>query len=274
MRPVYETSQGEDGFVSIEVAPTLANRSRGAMAGARRLHQRISRPNLLVAIPATSLGVAAAQAAISSGRNINATSILSISRYSAVIDAYQSGLETFIDRGGDPSTVHGVASFSLRAVDVEVDRRLESMGDSRALSLRGLAAVAQAKLAHRLFEDRFSTDRWARLAGRGARPQRLLWASADTDQATQSTSYVAELVAPNTVHTLSESMVAALTRNGVGAPTLAIGVREAAGVLSNLAQLGIDLDEIGLVLEKRRWAHDLYALGGVLAKLSAKWGPR
>ena len=274
LRSVYETSQGEDGFVSIEVAPTLADRTRGAVAGARRLHQRIARPNLLVAIPATGLGIPAIRAAISSGRNINATSIFSISRYSAVIDAYLSGLETFIDRGGDPATIHGVASFSLRPVDTEVDSRLESMGGSRALALRGLAAVAQAKLAYRLFEDRFSTDRWARLTSRGARPQRLLWASSDTDDVGQGAWYVDELVAPHTVHTLSESAVAALTHNGVGRPTLDVGVREAAGVLSDLAQMGIDLDDVGLTLEKESSAHALHSLGSLLDRLSAKRGPR
>ena len=274
LRPVYETSQGEDGFVSVEVAPTLTRHTRGAMAGARRLHQRIDRPNLLAAIPATSLGVPAVQATIASGRNINASSIFSLSRYSAVIDAYQSGLETFVERGGDPATVHGVASFSLHPVDTEVDRRLESMCGSRALALRGLAAVAQAKLAYRLFEDRFSTDRWARLASRGARTQRLLWASTDADQAGQTAWYVDELVAPNTVHTLSASAVATLTHDGVEGRTLDIGVREAAGVLSDLARMGIDLDDVGLFLEKKSSALALHSLGGVFDRLSAKWGPR
>jgi len=131
------------------------------------------------------------------------------------VDTYLSGLETFVAHGGDPATVPGIASFSLRPVDAEVDRRLEKVGGNSALELRGLAAVAQAKLVYRLFEERFSTERWARLARCGARPQRQLWTFSGTDfESDHIRSYVEDLIASNTVHTLSESTVAALTANG------------------------------------------------------------
>jgi transaldolase len=275
LRPVYETSQTVDGFVSIEVAPTLARSTRGALAAARRLRQRIDRPNLLVAIPATPEGIPAIQATVSAGRSIHATSIFSNDRYSAVIDAYLSGLEAFVARGGDPSAVHGVASFSLSPVDAEVDRRLDRLDSRDAGELRGLAAVAQARLAYRLFEERFSTERWARLARCGAHPQRLLWASSGTDlEADPISTYVEDLIAPNTVHTLSEATVAALEENGLAAPARGIDAREAAAVLSDLGAVGIDLDDISVRLENQTAAFSQRSLDSVLERLSARWGRR
>jgi transaldolase len=275
LRPVHETSQGVDGFVSIEVAPTLARSTRGAMAAARRLQQRIDRPNLLVAIPATTEGVSAIQGSVAAGRNIHATSIFSIGRYAAVIDAYLSGLEAFVADGGDPSAVHGVASFSLSPVDAEVDRRLDRLDSRDARELRGLAAVAQAKLAYRLFEERFSTQRWTRLARCGAYPQRLLWASAGTDlQVDPISTYVEDLIAPNTVHTLTEATVAALEENGLAAPTRGIDGRQAAAILSDLAAIDIDLDELGVLLEDRTAERARRSLDGVLERLSATRGRR
>ena len=142
-------------------------------------------------------------------------------RYSSVIEAYLSGLETFVAGGGYPATVHSVASFPLSTVDAEVDRRLEHLGVSRALELRGLRQLAQAKLAHRLFEEWFSSDRWSRLARVGARPQRLLWMSSESGAETDCvTHYLEDLIAPETVHALSESTVAALLKRGLGSPAL------------------------------------------------------
>jgi transaldolase len=250
LRPVYEASQATDGFVSIEVVPTLARTARGAAAAVRRLCQRIDRPNLLVAIPATVQGIAAIRASVSTGHSIHATSIFANDRYSAVIDAYLSGLEALVARGGDPSAVHGVASFSLSQVDAEVDRQLDRLDSGHARELHGLASVAQAKLAYRLFEERFSSERWARLARCGAKPQRLMWTTTGTDLIS---TYVEDLIAPNTVHVLSEATVAALDGHGLAAlaPARGIGLREAAAVLSDLAAIGIDLDDIGRLIEDR-----------------------
>jgi transaldolase len=274
LRPVYEKSHALDGFVSIEVAPTLAARTGGAVAGARRLHQRIDRPNLLVAIPANRQGVPAIEATVSRGRNVDATSIFSLARYSEVIDAYLSGLEAFVARGGDPSGVHGVASFALSPVDAEVDRRLDRLDSEDFGQLRGLAAAAQAKLAYRLFEERFSSQRWARLARFGANPQRLVWTSGTYQRTEPASTYVEELIAPLTAHTLSDGALAALDLNGLAAPARGIDAREAAAVLSALANIGIDLDDIGALLESQAVEVAQRSLKGLLERLNARWGRR
>ena len=153
-------------------------------------------------IPATAEGVPAVQAMIAEGRSINITLIFSLARYEQIIEAYLSGLESFVERGGDPSRVHSVASFFVSRVDTEVDRRLETAGTDEALALRGQAAIAQAKLAYRLFRERFSGERWQRLAGLGAHRQRPLWASTSTkNPAYPDTRYVDELIGPDTVNT-------------------------------------------------------------------------
>ena len=273
--PGYERSQGLDGLVSLELPPLPMPRTEDGIVAARRLHQRIARPNFLVAIPATSSGLPVIRAMISSGRNVNVTSIFSIDRYSQVIDAYLSGLETFIGRGGDPATVHSVASFPLSTLDAEVDRRLERLGDSRALELRGLSAVAQAKLAYRQFEEWFSSDRWSRLARVGASPQRPLWTPAAPGAESHGVSrYVEDLIAPNSVHALSESTVATLLENGMGSPSLGIDTRAAAGILSDLAARGINLGNVGAVLERRSAASSRAVLVRALSRLSARRQPR
>src|SRR5918994_5820595 len=180
LRPVYDAAAGMDGFVSVEVAPELARDTHGTVVAARRLHERIDQPNLFVKIPATAQGVPAVQAMTAEGRSINITLIFSLARYAEVIDAYLAGLETLAEGGGDLAPVHSVASFFVSRVDTEVDRRLDAIGTSDALALRGQAAVAQAKLAYRLFRDRFAGDRWERLGGPGAQGQRPLWGSAST----------------------------------------------------------------------------------------------
>src|SRR5512133_3770813 len=167
LRPTFDASGGTDGFVSVEVAPELARDTDATIAAARRLHEGIAQPNLFVKIPATGEGVPAVQAMIAEGRSINITLIFSLARYAEVIEAYLAGLETFAGGGGDLSAVHSVASFFVSRVDTEVDRRLEAIGTEEALGLRGRAAVAQAKLAYRLFQERFSGERWQRLAAAG-----------------------------------------------------------------------------------------------------------
>jgi transaldolase len=238
---------------------------------ARRLHHRLDRPNVLVAIPATTSGLAVTRAMISAGRNVNVTSIYSLDRYSSVIEAYLSGLETFVAGGGDPACVHSVASFPLSTVDAEVDRRLERLGVTSALELLGLSAVAQAKLAHRQFEEWFSSDRWSRLARVGARPQRLLWMSSDASTETDSlTRYVEDLIAPDTVHSFSESTVAELLKRGPASPALGVDTYEAAAILSQLAARGVDLDDIGGVLEHRRATTIQKAGVRALSRLAAR----
>ncbi|MET0913422.1 MAG: transaldolase, partial [Acidimicrobiales bacterium] len=175
--PLHHSSQGADGFVSVEVAPDLAHDTEGTVEAARRLHDTIEQPNLFVKIPATAEGVPAIRQMISEGRSINVTLIFSLERYAEVMEAYLSGLEAY---EGDLSRVASVASFFISRVDTEVDRRLEAIGSPEALALRGQAAVAQGKLAYQQFRATFSGPRWEALGARGARVQRPLWASTST----------------------------------------------------------------------------------------------
>jgi transaldolase len=249
MRPIYDESRGGDGFVSVEVAAELANDTGATIAAARDLHQRIDRPNLFVKIPATAAGVPAIEAMIAEGRSINITLIFSLSRYRQVIEAYLTGLETLIERGGDPSRVHSVASFFVSRVDTEVDKRLDGL-DPALGGLRGRAAVAQAKLAYQVFLESFSGPRWRWLAARGARVQRPLWASTSTkNPAYPDTLYVDELIGPDTVNTLPESTIAAFEEHGRLARTIDSGTDDAARVLRELEAGGIDMEDVGLTLE-------------------------
>jgi len=224
-----------------------------------------------VKIPATPHGVPAIEAMIAEGRSINITLIFSLDRYAEVIEAYLSGLETLAAHGGDLASVHSVASFFVSRVDTEVDRRLEAIGTSEALSLRGRAAVAQAKLAYQLFRERFSGERWERLAALGARLQRPLWASTSTkNPAYPDTMYVDELIGPDTVNTLPEATIAAFEDHGRLGRTIDAGAEQAAEVMRRLAAAGIDMEEVGRALEVAgvRGFHESFA--GVLDALEAK----
>ena len=272
LRGTFDASGGTDGFVSIEVAPELARDTAATVAAARALHERISRPNLFVKIPATAEGVPAIEAMIGDGRSINITLIFSLARYDEVIEAYLSGLESLAGRGGDLGAVHSVASFFVSRVDTEVDRRLAALSDEGSagdvFALRGRAAVAQARLAYRLFRERFAGERWERLAARGAHLQRPLWASTSTKNPTLSdTLYVDSLIGPNTVNTLPEATITAFEDHGTVARTIDVDVDAAADVMGRLAAAGVDMDDVGLALEDRgvegfheSFAHVLNAL--------------
>jgi transaldolase len=271
LRPTFDSSAGTDGFVSIEVAPELAGDTDATIAAARQLHQRIAQPNLLVKIPATGEGVPAVQAMIAEGRSINITLIFSVARYAEVVDAYLAGLETLAEGGGDLASVHSVASFFVSRVDTEVDRRLEAIGTSDALALQGQAAVAQAKLAYRMFGDRFAGERWERLAARGARVQRPLWASTSTkNPAYPDTLYVDSLIGPDTVNTLPEATIAAFEDHGTIARTIERGVDHAGVVMDTLAQVGVDMDDVGSTLEDQGVASFHQSFAHVLQALEHK----
>ncbi|HEX2191605.1 MAG TPA: transaldolase [Acidimicrobiales bacterium] len=244
---VHDESGGEDGFVSIELAPALAADTDGSIAAARYLHERIDRPNLFVKIPATAEGVPAVRQMVAEGRNINITLIFSLTRYDEVIEAYLAGLEAC---PGDLSSVRSVASFFVSRVDTEVDRRLEAIGTDAALALRGKAAVAQAKLAYELFRSRFSGARWEALAARGANLQRPLWASTSTkNPAYPDTLYVDELIGPDTVNTMPEATIAAFEDHGTLARTVDRDVEGAHQVMEDLAAIGVEMDEVSRTLE-------------------------
>ena len=257
LRPLYDTSDGEDGFVSLEVSPALAHDTAGSVRDARKLHARIAQPNLLVKVPATKEGVPAINTLIGEGHSINVTLIFGIDRYDEVIEAYISGLETLVAAGRASELPHvaSVGSFFVSRVDTEVDRRLESLaggtnGDAAILALRGKAAVAQAQVAYQHFHAAFSTDRWKGLAAQGARVQRPLWASTSTkNPAYPDLLYVDSLIGPSTVNTMPDGTIAAFLDHGTLHRTIDADPEAAATVLSELAEAGIDLADVEQTLE-------------------------
>ena len=255
LRPVYDASDGGDGFVSVEVAPSLARDTEGTIDAARGLHRRIDRPNVLVKIPATAECVPAIRQMIAEGHSINVTLIFSLSRYADVIEAYLSGLEALAASGADDlSRVASVASFFVSRVDTEVDRRIEAAVEGGAgpelLGLRGKAAVAQARLAYTLFTESFSGARWDALAARGARVQRPLWASTSTkNPAYPDLAYVDTLIGPDTVNTMPDGTVADFLDHGTVARTVDTDLDGARAVMDGLAAAGIDMEKVGDVLE-------------------------
>lgn len=250
--PLHKSSSGIDGYVSVEVDPGLAHDTDGTISAARHLDTVVNRPNLMVKVPATVEGLAAIEQMISEGRSINVTLIFSLDRYERVMEAYLSGLETFAkDPAVDLSAVASVASFFISRVDSEVDARLDAIGTDDALALRGRAAVAQGKLAYELFTKAFSGPRWDRLAARGARVQRPLWASTSTkNPAYPDTLYVDELIGPHTVNTLPDATLEAFADHGNLARTVDAGLDLAHQAWSSLPTVGIDLDEVAAKLER------------------------
>jgi transaldolase len=247
LRPVYDESDGRDGFCSIEVSPEIARDTAATTESARHLNTLIDRPNLLVKIPGTAEGLPAIQTMISEGRSINVTLLFSLARYDEVIEAYLSGLEA---REGDLSRVASVASFFVSRVDTEANRRLDAVGSPEALALKGKVAVANAQLAYKLFLERFQGPRWDALAARGARVQRPLWASTSTkDPSYSDTLYVDTLIGPDTVNTMPDATLDAFDDHGTVARTVDADFAGAQKVLDDLASVGVDLDDITRVLE-------------------------
>lgn len=279
LRPVFDSSGGADGFASIEVSPGLAHDTQGTIESARGLHRRIDRPNVLVKIPATLEGLLAIEAMIAEGRSINVTLIFSLERYRGVVEAYLSGLEKLVAQGGDPSKVASVASFFVSRVDTEVDRRLEEIakeqpGSARgtlALELRGEAAVAQARLAYKAFEELFSGPRWEALESRGARLQRPLWASTSTkNPAYGDLVYVDSLVAPATVNTMPEETVELYLDHGTVVPISEADLDDAERSFARLEECGIDIGQVAQVLENEGVAGFAASFDDLLDKLQEK----
>jgi transaldolase len=270
--PVYESSGGGDGFVSVEVDPGLALDGAGTEAAARELHQTIDRPNLMVKIPATREGLPAIQQMIAEGRSINVTLIFSLERYQAVMDAYISGLEQYAaNENADLGKVASVASFFISRVDTEVDQRLDTIGTPHAHALRGKAAVAQGKLAYQAFERAFSGPRWDALAARGAVVQRPLWASTGTkNPAYSDTLYVDHLIGPHTVNTLPEATMEAFSDHGVLARTIDADLDAAFAVWSALPDVGVDMDDVAEKLEREGVASFQKSFDELIDALGAK----
>jgi transaldolase len=248
LRPVWETTRGRDGYVSIEVDPALAADTSGSIAQAVDFHEAIDRPNLLVKIPATDAGVPAIEEMTASGYSINVTLIFSLNRHRQVAEAYLHGLERLIAAGGDPGRVHSVASFFVSRVDSETDGRLAARGRD---DLRGRLAIANAKLAYQQYKELFSGTRWEALAARGATRQRCLWASTSTkDPSYRDTLYVEELIGPDTITTMPEETIAAFQEHGRVQSRLEGELDAAQQVFRELYAAGVDYDDVVATLER------------------------
>lgn len=242
LRDVYDTTNGADGYVSIEVNPHLAHDTEGTIAEARRLFTALARPNILVKVPATPAGIPAIEALIAAGININVTLIFSVTQYEAVTEAFISGLEKRLAAGNDISGIASVASFFVSRVDTAVDAKLDEVGNT---DLKGKIAIANAKLAYTRFRKIFSGERWDKLAAAGARVQRPLWASTGTKNPDYSdTLYVDTLIGPDTVNTMPPATLDAFLDHGTVAATLSDGIDQARADVARLAELGVDLDAV------------------------------
>jgi transaldolase len=251
LHPVYDTTGGRDGRVSIEVDPRVAEDTHKTIAEARNLWWMVDRPNLFIKIPATREGLPAITQAISEGISVNVTLIFSLQRYGQVIEAYLAGLEQAAAAGRDLFQIRSVASFFVSRVDAEVDARLDKLGTAEAAALRGKAAIANARLAYELFEQRLAGERWHALRAGGAQVQRPLWASTSTkDPAFPDTMYVTELVVSDTVNTMPEATIKATADHGELRGDTVHGTYDASRrVFADLERLGISYDDVVQVLE-------------------------
>lgn len=268
LRPVYDASDGLDGYVSVEVAPGLARDTEGTMDAARRLWDDIDEPNLYVKIPGTAEGLPAIRQMIAEGRNINVTLLFSIDRYAEVMEAYLAGLEA---AEGDLSRISSVASFFISRTETAVDSRLDAIGTPEAEALKGKTAVAQGQLAYQLFRETFAGPRWEALVARGARPQRPLWASTSTKNPSYpDTLYVDALIGPDTVNTLPDATLEAFLDHGTVARTVDADFASARQVLDDVTALGVDLDEVAAALEAEGVASFEKSFDDLLATLTDK----
>jgi len=248
LAPIWERTGGIDGYVSLEVDPTLAYDRDASFEQAMRFHHEVDRRNLFVKIPGTEPGLGAIEDCIARGRSINVTLIFSLERYAAVVEAYLRGLERLVADGGDPGTVSSVASFFFSRVDTEADRRLEEVGRT---DLQGRLAIANAKLAYAHWQETFAGARWEALAAKGARTQRCLWASTSTkNPAYRDVLYVEELIGPDTVNTMPLETIRAFQDHGEVRETLTEGVDEARSLLDELRAAGVDYGDVVETLER------------------------
>jgi len=273
-RPVYEATGGLDGRVSLEVDPRLAEDTARTIAEARALWWMVNRPNLLIKIPATPAGLPAITQCLSEGISVNVTLIFALERYGEVIDAFMAGLEGAAAAGHDLSSIRSVASFFVSRVDTEVDARLDKLGTPEAHELRGKAALANARLAYELFEQRFATERWAALRAKGANVQRPLWASTSVkDPSFGDTMYVVELVVADTVNTMPEGTIRATADHGKLLGDTVHGTYDASRqVFADLAELGIGYDDVVQVLENEGVAKFEASWNELLDTIRAKMG--
>jgi transaldolase len=256
-RPLYDTSGGDHGFVSLEVNPHLAYRTQDTIEEARELWRALGRPNVFIKVPATAKGLPAIQQLISEGISVNVTLLFGLPRYRRVAEAYLAGLEQRLALGRPIDGIRSVASFFLSRIDVLVDPKLEAMMDGggpaarTAQDLRGQVAIASAKQAYQIYKEIFHSPRFRQLADRGARPQRVLWASTSTKNPDYpDVKYVEALIGPETVNTLPRDTLEAYRDHGQPAARLEEGVAESRTRLDQIAQIGIDIDQVTEQLEQ------------------------
>jgi len=268
---LHTESLGVDGFVSVEVDPSLARDTDNTLQAARHLHERISRSNVMIKIPATKEGLPAIQQMIAEGRSVNVTLIFSLQRYADVMEAYVSGLEQRLAHGLELSGVHSVASFFISRVDNMIDAQLDAIGTEEAVSLKGTAAVAQAKIAYELFTQVFSGPRWQKLADNGAHVQRPLWASTSTKNPSYpDTMYVDNLIGPLTVNTLPDATLAAFADHGHVARTIDVDVVAAHKQWTSIQRLGVNVDDVAATLEEDGVTSFIKSFEDLLAALHDK----
>jgi len=247
LRPIYEASSGVDGYISLEVSPTLAHDTAGTIADARRLFATLNRPNVMIKVPATPAGIPAIKTLIGEGINVNVTLIFSLAHYEAVAEAYLAGLEAFYAKGGARTAPASVASFFISRVDTAVDAALEKLGNT---TLQGQIGIANAKAAYGRFQQLFSSQRWQALADKGARVQRPLWASTGSkNPAYPDTLYIDQLIGPDTVNTVPPATLTAFRKHGTAAAPLGENLAEAQAQLAQLAALGVDLTAVAQQLQ-------------------------
>lgn len=251
LRPTYDATDGQDGRVSIEVDPRLAQDGQATIDSARALWSTVDRPNVFIKIPATEAGLPAIADALADGISVNVTLIFSLDRYRKVLDAFLNGLERAKEAGRDLAPIASVASFFVSRVDAAIDPKLDELGTDEAADLRGKAAIANARLAYGVYQEVMASDRWAALAAAGAHPQRPLWASTGVkDKAYPDTMYVDELVVAGTVNTMPEATLQAVEDHGnITWDTVTGTQEESQRVIDRLAALGISIDEVTDQLE-------------------------
>jgi transaldolase len=268
---VWERTQGRDGYVSIEVAPELAYDTLASFREAMRFHEAIDKPNLLVKIPATKPGLGAIEDVTAKGHSINVTLIFSLQRYAEVVESYVRGLERLIAEGGDPRRVTSVASFFVSRIDTEADKRLDAIGGHD--ELKGRLAIDNAKLAYQHYKEVFRGPRWEFLAAKGAKPQRVLWASTSTkNPAYPDTLYVEELIGPDTVNTMPEETILAYQDHGQPELRLESGLERARALFDELAAAGIDYDDVTGTLEREGVEKFIASFQEAVKALEAKIG--
>ncbi len=276
LHPIYEATNGVDGYISLEVSPTLAHNTEGTVDDAHRLFAALNRPNVMIKVPATPAGIPAIEALIGAGINVNVTLIFSLAHYEGVAEAYLTGLEQLAANGGNLSQVASVASFFISRVDTAVDAALEQAGNT---ALQGKIGIANAKAAYGRFQQLFNSPRWTALAAKGAQVQRPLWASTGTKNPTYpDTLYVDQLIGPNTVNTVPPATLTAFRRRGTVAAPLGENLAEAQAQLAQLADLGIDLDSItqqlqddGVAAFAKSFASLMSSVADKRQKLQTNW---